>query len=183
MTTICFGLSVVWLVNLSAATAQSQTLAPDRPEFEAASIKRRPVAPGPIRVSAGVDASGIQYRSVTVMDCIRNAYGVPRYRISGGPDWLGSDRYDIIARASSAAPKAQLMLMLQTLLADRFKLRTHLETRDLPRFRSRYLCRFAGTRLETGIAEESLRSSGHRSRRETLRELKDELHGRETRRR
>jgi uncharacterized protein (TIGR03435 family) len=133
-TTICFGLSVVWLVNLSASAAQSQTLAPDRPEFEAASIKLRPATSGPIRVSAGVDAGRIQYRSVTVIDCIRNAYGVPRYRISGGPDWLGSDRYDIIARASSATPKAQLMLMLQTLFEDRFKLRTHLETRDVPTY-------------------------------------------------
>src|SRR5262249_31651478 len=134
MTRICFGLLVVNLVNLTAGTARPQTVAPGRTAFEAASIKLRPVTSGPLRVSSGLDAVGIQYRNVTVTDCIRNAYGVERYRISGGPDWLGSDRYDIIANTSSPASKAQLMLMLQTLLEDRFKLKTHLETRELPTF-------------------------------------------------
>jgi uncharacterized protein (TIGR03435 family) len=130
MITICFGLSAVLL---TAATAQ-QTPTVDRPAFEAASIKPRPVTPGPLRVSTAVDAGGIRYRNVTVTDCIRNAYGVQRYQMSGGPDWLGYDRYDIIANASSPAPKAPLMLMLQALLENRFKLKTHLERRDLPTY-------------------------------------------------
>ena len=51
---------------------------------------------------------------------------------SGGPDWLGTDRYDIIAKTSPNATQADLRIMLQALLADRFKLVTHRETRDMP---------------------------------------------------
>jgi len=127
-TILWVGLSVVCL---SPASAQSQTLASERRAFEAASIRPHPANGGPIRVLKGVDAGGIQYRSVTLLDCIIAAYGLPRYQISGGPSWLGSDRYDITA-TSAAAPKAQLMLMLQTLLEDRFQLKIHRETKDLP---------------------------------------------------
>jgi uncharacterized protein (TIGR03435 family) len=127
-----FALSVVWLARPTADTAQSRASASDRPTFEVASIKSRPVM-RPLKVSTGIDPAGIQYRNVTVTDCVRNAFGVQRYQIVGGPDWLRSDRYDIIAKAPSPpTPKAQLMLMLQTLLEERFKLKTHLELRDLP---------------------------------------------------
>jgi len=129
---MCFGVSVVSLVSVSAGRAQTQTTAKARPSFEVASIKFRPFTPGPLRVSPGVDAAGIQYRNVTLIDCIRNAYGVQRYQIFGGSDWLRSDRYDILAKASSPFPKTQLMLMLQVLLEDRFRLKTHSETRELP---------------------------------------------------
>jgi len=65
---------------------------------------------------------------------IGNAYGgVPRYLIANMPDWVASDRYDLEAKAADAtATASQLMLMLQTLLEDRFKLRWHRETREGP---------------------------------------------------
>jgi len=50
--------------------------------------------------------------------------------ISGGPNWLGSDKYDIEAKAGKPAAEAELKLMLQTLLADRFKLTLHRENRE-----------------------------------------------------
>jgi uncharacterized protein (TIGR03435 family) len=67
----------------------------------------------------------------SLQDCIRWAYGVRDYQISG-PDWLKSERYDIVAKASSPVPGGQIMLMLQTLLADRFKLTLHREQKLLP---------------------------------------------------
>jgi uncharacterized protein (TIGR03435 family) len=64
---------------------------------------------------------------------IREAYGVTKvYPITRGPDPLSTDRYDVIAKVSPAASKEQRMLMLQALLAQRFKLVVHREKKELP---------------------------------------------------
>jgi bla regulator protein BlaR1 len=77
------------------------------------------------------------------------AYNVPfgfeRIRVVGGPDWLGSDDYEIQAKIedsmyaamqkmNSAQQREQVKLMEQSLLADRFKLKVHFETREMPGF-------------------------------------------------
>jgi uncharacterized protein (TIGR03435 family) len=64
------------------------------------------------------------------MNLIGNAYDLPQYRITGAPEWLTTDRYDIEAKTEGAPSRPQMMLMVQTLLADRFKLRVHRETRE-----------------------------------------------------
>jgi uncharacterized protein (TIGR03435 family) len=63
---------------------------------------------------------------------IRFAYNLPDFQISGGPGWLASDRFDIEAKAEGDPPIDQKRLMLRTLLAERFKLTVHTETRELP---------------------------------------------------
>jgi uncharacterized protein (TIGR03435 family) len=71
------------------------------------------------------------------------AYGVNPHEISGAPDWLNSDRYDIEAKMDSSTAdglrklnenerRAERQRMLQALLADRFKLTVHRETKELP---------------------------------------------------
>jgi uncharacterized protein (TIGR03435 family) len=107
-------------------------LAQNRPAFEVASIKLHPYVPGPLSVTGGVTSAGVRLTNATLKNCITKAYGVPPYLISGGPGWLASERYDIDAKAATAAPRAQLMLMLQTLLEDRFQLKVHLETKEQP---------------------------------------------------
>ena len=63
---------------------------------------------------------------------IRFAYKLPDFQMSGGPDWLHSDRFDVIAKAAGNPPLEQMRLMLRRLLAERFKLNAHTETRELP---------------------------------------------------
>jgi uncharacterized protein (TIGR03435 family) len=63
---------------------------------------------------------------------IRNAYGVQSFEIVGGPAWLAVDRYDIVAKAPENAQPEQIRQMVRTLMADRFKLVLHRETRELP---------------------------------------------------
>jgi uncharacterized protein (TIGR03435 family) len=64
---------------------------------------------------------------------IRNAYQLQEYQIVGGPDWINDDRFDVTAKAANSdTPPLQLLAMVQTLLADRFKLRVHRETREVP---------------------------------------------------
>src|SRR5207245_2690637 len=63
------------------------------------------------------------------------AYHVEPFQISGLPAWTNSERFDVIARAAdSNASVDQIRQMLQTLLADRFQLSLHRESRDLPTY-------------------------------------------------
>jgi uncharacterized protein (TIGR03435 family) len=62
---------------------------------------------------------------------IFEAYDMPYYRIFGGPSWLESEYYDLEAKAGSPVDRGQLRLMLRGLLADRFKLTLHRETKEL----------------------------------------------------
>jgi uncharacterized protein (TIGR03435 family) len=59
---------------------------------------------------------------------------VQNYQLTGTPGWVETERYDIDAKADRAVPDDQLMLMLRTLLADRFKLTLHHEAKELPGF-------------------------------------------------
>jgi bla regulator protein BlaR1 len=120
----------IGVMNAPAGRAQSRSAA--RLEFEVASVKPHKPEAGPLRVSSSVENGRLNYINVTLKNCIRQAYGLRPYQISGGPGWLTDDRYDVIAKAAGPASKAQIMLMLQTLLADRFKLTYHFETREMP---------------------------------------------------
>lgn len=73
---------------------------------------------------------GITARYTRLWAVIGWAYDIPG-EVSG-PDWIRSERYDITAKAAAPVPEAELRQMLQTLLADRFKLIVHRETREFP---------------------------------------------------
>ncbi len=113
------------------ASAQSK---PASPSFEVASIK--PAAPPPdgmMRIMMGGDAGRINYTNVSLMDLIWRAFGVLDSRISG-PDWIGSARFDVVGKFPPGATREQVPAMLQTLLADRFKLTFHKEPKVLPAY-------------------------------------------------
>jgi len=61
---------------------------------------------------------------------IRAAYRMDESSMKGGPAWLDSERYDVAARTATRSSEDQLRLMLQKLLADRFQLRVHRETKE-----------------------------------------------------
>jgi uncharacterized protein (TIGR03435 family) len=63
---------------------------------------------------------------------IAKAYDTPTPFIFGGPNWIDSQSFDINAKTDVGAEEAQVKLMLQTLLADRFRLKMHRETKNLP---------------------------------------------------
>jgi uncharacterized protein (TIGR03435 family) len=63
---------------------------------------------------------------------IQNAYGLKPFQLSGGPGWIDSAHYDIDAKAAGDANGAEMRLMMQALLEDRFRLKIHRETRELP---------------------------------------------------
>lgn len=69
-----------------------------------------------------------------MVDLIGTAYGVKADAVTGGPGWLESDRFDVIAKAPNDLPNEALKAMLQTLLADRFGLVLHRDTRAMPAY-------------------------------------------------
>jgi len=120
---------LAWVV-LGCSIAFGQT-------FEVASVK--PAAPqtdGRIMVRMGggpgtPDPGQLNYSNVSLKQVISNAYNVKAYQVSG-PDWLDSQRYDIIAKVPEGVTKEQFNLMLQHLLAERFALELRHETKDFP---------------------------------------------------
>jgi uncharacterized protein (TIGR03435 family) len=69
-----------------------------------------------------------------MVDLIANAWGVDPDKVVGGPNWLEFDRFDILATAPAKSTPAELRAMLQTLLADRFKLVVHIDKKELPTY-------------------------------------------------
>jgi uncharacterized protein (TIGR03435 family) len=113
-------------------TAAHQT---SSPAFEVASIKlwQPPTTPVTRVVGAPAPAgSGIFNRSTTVARLIAEAYEVQEFHLSGGDDWVRTERYDVAARAGRDVSQTEIREMVKTLLAERFKLRVRTETREMP---------------------------------------------------
>ncbi|SPE29759.1 conserved exported hypothetical protein [Candidatus Sulfopaludibacter sp. SbA3] len=78
-----------------------------------------------------VTPGAVTMRNAELLWCLGWAYGQRAAWISG-PDWITSERYDIIAKAAGPVPPARLEVMMRTLLTERFKLAFHRESRELP---------------------------------------------------
>ena len=119
------------LVRLSALGAFAAcSLLAQTPAFEAASIKRNDgVSP-----NTRIDLSGgrVTMTNATLKTLIRNAYDILSFQLAGGPRWLDSEGFDIVATTGSPEKISteQFRKLLQSLLAERFQLKVHWETRE-----------------------------------------------------
>ena len=100
--------------------------APASPAFEVASI--RPNPSGDHHSSSHTSNGSVVMRNVSLKQIVEMAYDLKDYALSG-PDWLDTERFDISAKPPATAPQNQFEPMLQTLLADRFKLAVHRESK------------------------------------------------------
>jgi uncharacterized protein (TIGR03435 family) len=108
----------------TAALAQSRT-----PAFDVASVK--PYRNGGNESSIGRDGARITLNHVSLRDCIMFAYSIPsgrEYELTG-PGWMDTERFDIEATAPADTSREQVREMLQSLLAERFSLKTHRESK------------------------------------------------------
>jgi uncharacterized protein (TIGR03435 family) len=124
-------MAVVVVLDAPWLCAQSARPSADKPSFEAASIKPNKSG-SPLLGILPQPGGRFTATNVSLGLLIRNAYQLPIFRMSGGPDWIESDRFDVVATAGYDAPQAELRLMVQTLLAERFKLNAHTEAREQP---------------------------------------------------
>lgn len=119
-------LALFWSV---AAFGQSPSA---RPEFEVASVKKSaPAAPGQVNIGVHIDGAMVRCSSLPMRSYIRLAYRVNDYQVIG-PDWLPTENFDIAAKLPEGATRAQFPEMLQSLLADRFKLVLHRDKKEFP---------------------------------------------------
>lgn len=81
-------------------------------------------------------AGRVSMQNVSLRKILLNAYGIPddREYAAIGPDWLGSEHFDVEATFPGNTTRAQIQLMLQSFLTSRFKMTAHTETRQLPNY-------------------------------------------------
>jgi uncharacterized protein (TIGR03435 family) len=121
-------LTVLWITQ-PPLHAQSQAVQPL--SFEVASI--RPNNSGSRSSNTSINSSGrFSATNVTAKILLIAAYKLQAYQIIGGPAWMDSDRFDIAAKAEDKASAEQVAEMIRSLLADRFKMTFHHETKELP---------------------------------------------------
>ena len=105
----------------------------ETPRFEVVSVKPNN-SPEPGGRNA-LEPGGYQGIGVTLRRMIALAYmPIPNSLIVGGPSWMNTDRFDVRATFVGNPPRVQLQQMMRTMLSERFKLRSHLETRSTPIF-------------------------------------------------
>ena len=115
-----------WLFVSAAAFGQSP------PQFEVASI--RPTSNQlPVGARVGFQSTGTQVRitAMSIKDYLGIAYSLSPQQVEG-PEWIGQQRFDVSATIPEGVPPSKVPEMLQSLLAERFQLTLHRETKDLP---------------------------------------------------
>jgi uncharacterized protein (TIGR03435 family) len=147
---VLFGVCGVW-----AQTAVTPPMA-----FEVASVKpSHMTGEGSRRERVESTPGSLIMANVRFGRAMQWAYSVQDYQING-PGWINDERFDIVAKAANAAPENQLRTMLQALLAERFKLAIHRQTKEM----SAYVVLIAkeGHKLKESTTEgpSSLKPSG-----------------------
>lgn len=100
------------------------------PAFDVASVRLS--GPEERAAAAQFPPGGRFTANIALRYVIERAYDIEDYQLLGDPDWVKTERYSIQAKAEGATTDDRLRLMVQTLLASRFGLKIHHETRDLP---------------------------------------------------
>src|SRR5215471_2487187 len=120
-----------------AGAALAQT--PGGPAFEVASIKPAPpisqlaqqIQSGKLHVGMSIDGARVDFGFVSLADLIAQAYKIKPYQLTG-PDWMRHERFDVLAKLPEGASKDQVPEMLQALLAERFRLAIHRDSKEQP---------------------------------------------------
>jgi uncharacterized protein (TIGR03435 family) len=107
--------------------------APIQPTFEVADVHVGQPTPN-AQMRSSFSGARFELHNASMVDLISTAYGVEGESVYGGPSWLESDRFEVIAKAPPKSSEAERTQMLQSLLADRFKLVIHKEEKPLDVF-------------------------------------------------
>src|SRR5262245_27905199 len=123
---ICFLL----LILLSALSVFGQTA--KTPAFDAADVHASQ-ATNLVPFVGGIFRGGrYDLRNATMVDLIKTAYQIDAdSKVVGGPTWLATDHFDIIAKAEPSSSPEAIRAMLQNLLTERFKLTVHKDNRPI----------------------------------------------------
>src|SRR5690242_999105 len=121
-------------MKIFAALAVACSAMAQGPSFEVASVKRsEPITPelvqsGRLKIGVSIDARSVRMSQMSLFDLTKLAYQVKSHQVVA-PPWTIEARYDIQAKLPEGASRGQVPAMLQTLLAERFGMKVHRETR------------------------------------------------------
>ena len=136
----------LWFLSSSWSFGQGQA---GQPSFEVADVKVN--KSGEARMAVDFQPGGkLSMRNVPMKIMIAMAYHVRPDAVTGGPGWMESDRFDVVAKALQTTSPDELRLMLRTLLAERFKLAIHTDQKMLPAYA--LLLAKTGPKLQTSEA-------------------------------
>ena len=122
---VCVGTLVIGVIPCTSAQ-------PAKLRFEVASVKpTRELIPTPPGGPARPALSTTFRLNAPLANLVQRAYGLFRSQLVGGPAWIREDRFEIEARASRPSSENEMMLMLQTLIAERFQLVLRKDVRDM----------------------------------------------------
>ena len=99
--------------------------------FESAAVKQHPDG-DPTTLFQALPGGAVNLTNQTVRTLITSSYQTQDYKVVGGPAWLSTDRFDVVAKASADSSLPQRLAMVRSLLADRFALVMHEESREMP---------------------------------------------------
>src|SRR5688500_14795911 len=117
---------VVTLLAVCSVAAQQPT-----PKFEVASVRAHRLPQPGVGISLNLRSDGsVAATRASLAELMLLAYGLADWQLAGGPSWIHSDRFDIVARPEKAQTRDEGRLMLQSLLEERFSLVTHREARE-----------------------------------------------------
>ncbi len=122
-------------VSISLLFVTATAFGQNGPTFEVASIKKaeplsvNSVMSGGMNLGMTIDDAIVNVKSMSIAELMRYAYKVKSFQISG-PDWLGSERFSIVAKMPHGASRDQIPEMMQALLAERFKLVFRRESKE-----------------------------------------------------
>lgn len=132
------------LLVVSAAVSVTAQDVPSRPAdvFEVASVKLNKDG-GPVAGLRRIPGGRFEATNIQLDALISFAHQLQPFELQGGPDWLTTDRWDILAKIDGDPPRLPpgdprpdaMMLATRALLADRFKLSMHHDTQDLDVYR------------------------------------------------
>lgn len=120
-----------WIAVVFVGTVASSLVAqtPAELRFDAVSIKRN--TSGSSGSSVGDRGDGWRMTNATTLAILYSAYAVPNREVANLPDWVSRDRYDVVTSATMRPSRGDEQVMLRAMLADRFKLKAHVEPREI----------------------------------------------------
>jgi uncharacterized protein (TIGR03435 family) len=135
---VAFALAIATIVavpviNGAAAVPQiasTITLPDPAKTFDAASVRQNKSGDG--NSNGQTTADRVTFRNTSLKRLLLHAYPIQEAQLIGGPGWLDSDRFDVVAKAAAGTSQAELSAMFQNLLRERFAMKLHIETRSLP---------------------------------------------------
>lgn len=114
------------------------------PAFEEVSVRPNTTTGPGGRGGGGMQPGRYVATNLTLRNILRRAYAAPgssgpnggidllEQQVAGGPDWVASDKFDVVATTKGPTQGAEMRLMIQRMLAERFKLKAHWEKREMP---------------------------------------------------